>query len=82
MTTSKSSLRALKAQADSIAKMLKDTERDGTASPAAKAKDAIRVGIVMDDKIITMDISWKTIHDISELALSTFIVDHMRRPLE
>ena len=85
MTTKDSPLSALKAQADKIAAMLKAAERGETPNVphaekimAARDKLAIKVGIVMDDKVLTPEIPWATIRELSEVDLSTWIVDQMR----
>ena len=86
MTTKDSPLSALKAQADKIAAMLKAAERGETPNVphaekimAARDKLAIKVGILMvDDKVLTLDIPWATIRELSEAGLSTWIVDQMR----
>jgi ABC-type hemin transport system substrate-binding protein len=68
MTTRHSPLNALKAQADKIAAMLKAAERGEKIDTrfaekiaAARDKDAFKIGIVMDDKIITIEMPWATI---------------------
>ena len=85
MTTKDSPLSALKAQADKIAAMLKAAERGETPNVphaekimAARDKLAIKVGIIMDDKVLTPEIPWATIRELSEADLSTWIVDQMR----
>nr|WP_295465278.1 hypothetical protein [Mesorhizobium sp.] len=85
MTTRHSPLNALKAQADKIAATLKAAERGekidaqiagGLAE--ARAKDSFKVGIVMDDKIVTITMPWTTIRATSEAGLSEYIVNQMR----
>lgn len=86
MTTKSSPIQALKAQANKIAATLKAAERgekvDATFAEkiaAARAtKGSIKVGIVMDDKIITLEMPWGTISSISEWELSKYIVDQMQ----
>ena len=86
MTTSRSPLHKIKAQADRIAKGLKDLER-GELPPigdptgklaAAKQRDSIKFGVVMDDKVITIEMPWATIRATSEAAISEYIVNYMR----
>lgn len=76
MTTKSSPYKVLKAQADKIAAALK--------APGARArskhplKEAVKVGIVMDDKVIALEMSWSLIAETSEPALAEYIVDQMR----
>lgn len=85
MTTKHSPLRALKAQADKIAATLKAAERGEKIDlrfaekiDAARAKESFKVGIVMDDKIITIDMPWATIRSTSEVGLAEYILNQMR----
>lgn len=85
MTTSHSPLSALKAQADKIAEMLKAAERGEKIDvrfaekiEAARNKEAFRIGIVMDDKVITIDMPWATINGTSEVGLAEYILKQMR----
>lgn len=85
MTTSLSPLSAIKKQSDAIAKTLKQAERgehvasDPTGKIAASiAAGLFQVGIVMDDKVITIDMPWATIREYSEVALSEYILKLMK----
>ena len=85
MTTKHSPLNALKAQADKIAAMLKAAERGDKIDvrfaekiAAARAKGSFKVGIVMDDKVITMELPWSVIRAYAEASLSEYIVNQMR----
>ena len=85
MTTKHSPLSALKAQADKIAATLKAAERGEKIDvrfaekiDAARGKDVFKVGIVMDDKVIMIDMPWATIRSASEAGLSEYIVRQMR----
>lgn len=85
MTTSRSPLRVLKAQADTIAKTIKAVERGenpvedrGGKIAAARNKPGFKVGVVMDDKVLIVDMSWTTISETSEVGLAEFILKHMR----
>ncbi len=86
MTTSHSPLRVLKAQADKIAAMIKAAERgekiEGEFAEkiaAARAeKTAFKVGVVMDDKVITIEMPWATIRDASEVGLAEYVLQQMR----
>jgi hypothetical protein len=90
MTTAKSPLRKLKAQADNIATRLKALERGdlgGAADPAgkvaaARARASIQFAVVMDDKILKIDMPWETIRSLSEAGVSEYIVKHMRESKE
>jgi hypothetical protein len=64
MTTAHSPLRALKAQANKMAATLKAIDRGETvaADPggkiaAARTKDNITFGVVMDDKVLKIEMS-------------------------
>lgn len=85
MTTSNSPLHKLKAQADNIAKIIKAVERGEkvAADPvgkmaAALARGLVKFGIVMDDKIITMEMPTALIRETTEAGISEFVVNHMR----
>lgn len=85
MTTKHSPLRVLKAQADKIAMVLKATERGenpvqdvGGKIAAARGKEAVKFGIVMDDKIITIEMPWATIRATSEVGMAEYILNQMR----
>lgn len=85
MTTSKSPIRKIKAQADNMARILKAIERgervadDPTGKiAAALARGLVKFGIVMDDKIITVEMPTSTIHETSEAGISEYIVNYMR----
>jgi len=73
MTTKNSPLRMLKAQADQIAGKLKAIERDAPAE-----KSSIKVGIVMDDKTITIEMSLATIRSTSTAGIAEYILNQMR----
>lgn len=85
MTTKHSPLSAIKAQADKIAAALKAAERGEKIDvrfaekiEAARGKESLKIGIVMDDKLITLDLPWQTIRSTGEVALSEYIVRLMR----
>lgn len=85
MTTAHSPLRVLKAQADKIAATLKAAERGEKIDvlfaekiEAARHKANFKAGIVMDDKIITIEIPWETIRNTSEVGLAEYILNQMR----
>lgn len=85
MTTKDSPLRVLKAQADKIARTLADAERGVFPDThfahkwnEARSKEVIKIGIVMDDKVITIDIPWVTIRSTGEVGMSEYILRQMR----
>lgn len=79
MTTKHSPLRRLKAQADEIAAKIKAVERgDLPAKAGSESKASLKFGVVMDDKIITLEISREKIRSCSEVSLAEYILDLMR----
>lgn len=85
MTTKHSPIGALKAQADKIASTLKAAERGDKIDvrfaakiEAARAKESFKVGVVMDDKIITLEMPWTTIQTTTEAGLAEYILRQMR----
>lgn len=85
MTTAKSPVRVLKAQARRCAKMLKKAERgervaDDPAGKIAAARKtpSVTVGVAMDDKFLKIELPWETIRETSEAGLTEFILNHMR----
>lgn len=86
MTTAKSPLHALERQAKKIASILKAAERGDKIDvvfarnlEAARLKPSFKMAIVMDDKLITLELPWVTIREETEAGLSDFIVDQMRK---
>lgn len=85
MTTKNSPLAALQAQADKIAATIKAAERGepvdvrfGAKIADARNRPSFKVGIVMDDKVITLEMSWETIRGSDEAGLAAFIVREMQ----
>jgi len=85
MTTSASPLAKIKEQADKIAAIMKAVSRGEkvAADPAGKiaasiAKGVVKFGIVMDDKVITVEMPWQTIREENEAGISEWIVAYMR----
>jgi hypothetical protein len=85
MTTKDSPLHVLKGQADKIAAALKAAERGDKIDvrfaekiAAARGRESFKAGIVMDDKIITVEIPWATVRGTSEAELSEYIVGLMK----
>lgn len=84
MTTKNSPRSALKIQADRMAKVLKGflagTIPDGPF--VQKLKDAldkpsIKFGIVMDDKVLTIEMPWSVIRETGEREISEWIISKM-----
>lgn len=89
MTTKHSPLRVLKAQADKIAATIKAAERGEKIDVrfaekinAARHKDGFKIGIIMDDKTIILEILWATIRSTSEVGLAEYILKQMRETRE
>lgn len=79
MTTKHSPLRELRRQADLIAQKLKAAERgEITVKDDARNKESIKVGVVMDDKILQIEMPWELIRSSSEAGISEFVLKHMR----
>ena len=85
MTTKHSPVSQLKAQADRIAATLKAAERGDKIDARfaqkiaeARTKESFKVGVVMDDKVITIDMPWATIRGTTEAGLAEWILDQMR----
>jgi hypothetical protein len=85
MSTARSPLRKLKAEADRIAAQMKALERGEVNAPdpagkvaAARKRDTITFGVVMDDKILKIEMPWATIRELSEAGISAWILKHMR----
>jgi hypothetical protein len=85
MTTAHSPLRILKAQADRIAASLKAAERGetiatdpGTKIHRTRDREIIRFAVAMDDKLISIEMAWTTIHATSEAGIAEFILQQMR----
>ena len=85
MTTARSPLRVLKAQAGRIAKMVKAIERGenptedrGGKLAAARTRDGFTFGVVMDDKVLKIEMLWVTVREFSEVGIAEYILKHMR----
>jgi hypothetical protein len=85
MSTARSPLRVLKMQARKIAGVLKAAERgDMVANDplgkvrAAREGEGIKFAVAMDDKMLTIEMSWAAIRDTSEVGITEFILKHMR----
>lgn len=82
MTTAQSPLGVLKAQADKIAMNIKQIERGETVGDprmhAQRDKPSFSFGVVMDDKIIKVEMTWAMIRNTSEVALAAYILRQMQ----
>ena len=83
MTTAQSPPEVLKAQADEIAARLKRIERgDVTLKPhelpPSRGRQSVSFAVVMDDKILTIELNWETIRTADEKEISEFILKRMR----
>lgn len=85
MTTKHSPLRELKMQADKIAATIAAAERGETIDVAfaarieeARTRESVKLGIIMDDKVITIELPWTTIRATGEVGLSEYILLQMR----
>lgn len=85
MTTAHSPLHLLKAQADTIAAALKAAERGekiardpGGKIAAARAQDSVTFAVVMDDKILKIEMPWATIRTTSEMGIAAYILKQIR----
>ena len=85
MTTARSPLRILKRQAHEIAARLKRIAdgRNDTADPlgkldAARTRDSITFGVVMDDKLLQIEMQWAVIRETSAAGIAEFILNQMR----
>jgi hypothetical protein len=85
VTTKHSPLRVLKTQAEKCASMLKAAERGepidvrfAAQIAAARGREKFKFAIVMDDKVITIEMPWATIRITGEVGLSEYILKLMR----
>jgi hypothetical protein len=85
MTTARSPLSQLKAQAGKIAAMLKAAERGERIDAqfaekifAARDKQNLIFVIAMDDKFLQIRIPWNLVRDASEGEIAEFILVRMR----
>jgi hypothetical protein len=86
VSTARSPLRKLRAEADRIAAQLKSIERgDALSTPdpagkvaAARAREGIDFVVAMDDKILKITMPWSLIKKTSEAGLSEYILKQMR----
>ena len=85
MTTAQSPIHELETQARKCAAMLKKAER-GEKLPndpagkiaAARKTPSVTFAVVMDDKILKIEMGWATIRDTSQAGVAEYILNHMR----
>lgn len=75
MTTSASPLRLLKEQADKIAAVVK------AADHGDKIEGSLKIGVVMDDKTMTIEFPWAAIRSTSEADIAAFVLKQMQGQL-
>lgn len=85
MTTARSPLRILTQQANRIAKALKQAERGepiandpGGKIAASLARGAVKFAVVMDDKVISIEMPWTLIRETSERGISEYVLQQMK----
>lgn len=89
MTTKHSSPSVLRAQADKIAATLRAAERgekidawSADKIAEARGKEWFKIGIVMDDKVITIDMPWSLIRGSTESGIAEYILKQMSEARE
>ncbi len=76
MTTKNSPYPKLKAQADKMAAILKHPRaRANSKNPEA---ETVKIGVLMDDKGITIETTWAKIAETEEAALAEYLVRLMQ----
>lgn len=81
MTTAQSPIRELEVQANAIAARLKAAERGGRFAanhPESRVNEIVKFAVVMDDKILKIEMTWATIRDTSEAGIAEYILRQMR----
>lgn len=86
MTTSHSPLRVLKTRADRMAAALKAAERGESIAHdpagkllAARARESVKFAVVMDDKLLSIEMTWEKIKSTSEVGIAEYLLKHMRQ---
>lgn len=89
MTTARSPRRTLMAQAKLCATTLKAAERGdkivvnhGDKIAAARSNESVTFAVVMDDKILKIEMAWATIRDTSKAGIAEYIFNQMREARE
>lgn len=85
MSTAQSPRRVLKAQADKIAGSLKAAESGKSIAndpsgkiAAARSRPTVTFGVVMDDKVLKIEMAWTTIHHTTEAGIAEYILGQMQ----
>jgi hypothetical protein len=86
MTTKHSPLPVLQKQADAMANLIMRAARGekvdakimGRVKAARDAGHPLKVGVMMDDKTIILELAWDTIANTSEAGLSQYILKLMQ----
>lgn len=80
MTNASSPITILRAQARRAALAMKTAEKTGVGVKAgAREKPEVKFAVVMDDKVITIEMEWTSIRDLTVEGLTTFIVREMQK---
>ena len=85
MTTAQSPLKQLKRQATEIAETMCAFERGESVDPRfaaqmtkSRKKESVSIAIWMDDKIVTLELTWAKIRGSGPLGLAEYILGLMR----
>lgn len=85
MTTKHSPRRVLKAQASKVATLLKSAEQGKkiTSDPGrkiadARSKESVTFAVVMDDKVLKIEMTWEAIRKTSKKGIAEYIFNQMR----
>lgn len=78
MNTSKEVLRI---QAEEIASILKKTE-NGEVFSESRKHPSITFAVVLNDKILKIEMTWKIIRETSQTGIAEFILNHMNESQE
>lgn len=90
MTTKNSPIKKLQTQADEIARIVKELvskkengdfihdAKTRAKLDEAKLRGSFKTGVVMDDKVLTIEIPWETVLSSSVKALSALVLVQMR----
>lgn len=77
MTNASSPPHVLRAQARKIAVTLKGAQ-DGSPDSTIKLADTVKFGVVMDDKVITIEMAWTSIRDFTIEGLTEYVLKQMQ----
>lgn len=89
MTTARSPVRVLRAQAKEMAATLKAAEQGNVLAPdpegkivAARKQESVTFAVVMDDKVLKIEMAWSLIRDTSRAGIAEYILKQMRNDRE